>query len=262
MPGPPVFTVIRSGEPGPVSPIEIPSSRSRSNATVCSAVGARCGRIQVGTAICTKMTKARVTAIAGSVRRNTAPRVAPSTTANTAYPTGTMPRIANDTGVRRDGRLPWVLLSAPSSGCDHQVTAKVSTPDGRGGGERRHAELGGQPPGAGDRLGPGQPVGAGLELAGDERRAPEHADDHRCHGDDDDPGVEEVAVGPREVVEDVAVRRGDVGQPWTGRGQDQREGDRDGRDGRGLGAELAPGEPDHRRTSITGPGATARVPSM
>ena len=106
LPGPPVFTVIRSGEPGPVSPIEIPSSRSRSNVTVCSAVGARCARTQVGTAICTKMTTARVMAIAGSVRRSTAPRVAPSTTANTAYPTGTMPRIANDTGVRRDGRLP------------------------------------------------------------------------------------------------------------------------------------------------------------
>ena len=65
---------------------------------------------------------------AGSDRRSTAPRVAPSTTANTAYPTGTTPRIANVTGVMCDGRLPWVLLSAPSSGCDHQVTAKVSTP--------------------------------------------------------------------------------------------------------------------------------------
>ena len=128
LPGPPAFTVIRSGEPGPVSPIEIPSSRSLSKVTVCSAVGARCARIQVGTAICTKMTTARVTAIAGSVRRSTAPRVAPSTTANTAYPTGTMPRIANVTGVRCDGRLPRVLLSAPSSGCDHQVTAKVSRP--------------------------------------------------------------------------------------------------------------------------------------
>ena len=84
LPATPVFTVIRSGEPGPVSPIEIPSSRSRSKVTVCSAVGARCARTQVGTAICTKTTTRRVTAIAGSDRRNTAPRVAPSTTANTA----------------------------------------------------------------------------------------------------------------------------------------------------------------------------------
>ena len=128
-------------------------------------------------------------------------------------------------------------------------------PDRRGRGERRHAELGGQPPGAGDRLGPGQPVGAGLELAGDQRCAPEHTDDRRGHGDDDDPGVEEVAVVRGEVVEDVAVGRGEVGEPWAGGGQDQREGDRDGRDGRGLGPELPPGEPDHRRTSITGPGA-------
>ena len=158
-----------------------------------------------------------------------------------------MPRIANDTGVRRAGRLPWVLLSAPSKGCDHQVTARVSTPTATAAASAVHAELDGQPPGARDRLGPGQPVGAGLELAGDQRRAPEHADDHRRHGDDDDAGVEEVAVVRREVVEDVPVGRGEVGQPWTGRGQDQREGDREGRDGRGLGAELAPGEPDHRQ---------------
>jgi hypothetical protein len=105
-------------------------------------------------------------------------------------------------------------------------------------------------------------VGACLELAGDKWCAPEHADDHRRHGDDDDPGVEEVTVVRREVVEDVPVGRGEVGQPSTGRGQDQRERDREGCDGRGLGAKLAPGEPDHDKTSITGRGVTARLPSM
>ena len=42
--------------------------------------------------------------------------VTPRTSANTAYETGTMPRIANATGVSRDGRLPRVSLWMPSSG--------------------------------------------------------------------------------------------------------------------------------------------------
>ena len=69
-----------------------------------------------------------MSAIAGSDRRSTVPMVTPSATANTAYATGTMPRMANATGVSRAGRLPRVSLSAPSSGADHQVTASVSTP--------------------------------------------------------------------------------------------------------------------------------------
>jgi hypothetical protein len=81
-------------------------------------------------------------------------------------------------------------------------------------------ELDSQPSGAGHALGPGQPVGTRLQLAGDERRAPEHADDRRdgVHDEDarpvhraepagdPDPGPgkhDEVVADPLDVGDQV-----------------------------------------------------------
>ena len=94
----------------------------------CSVGATRWGRIHCGTAICTNVKTTSVTAMAGSVRRRIVPTVTPRTTAKIVYDTGTMPRIANETGVIRAGKLPRVLLSTPSSGRAHQLVARVSTP--------------------------------------------------------------------------------------------------------------------------------------
>ena len=129
LPGLPVLTVSLNGEPGPLSLIEIPSSFS-----LLERDGLLGRRHQVRADPERHRDLHEGDRGEGDRHRRQRPPEhrtrgsTPSTTANTAYPTGTMPRIANDTGVSRDGRLPWVLLSAPSSGCDHQVTARVSSP--------------------------------------------------------------------------------------------------------------------------------------
>ena len=101
--------------------------------------------------------------------------------------------------------------SAPRpAAADHQVTARVSSP-------RRPRPRAAVSPSlvashraAGDALGPDQPMGAGLQFARDQRRAPERADDRRRDGDGDDAGEVEEPVGPGELVEHD--RRGD-GRP-------------------------------------------------
>ena len=67
--------------------------------------------------------------------------------------------------------------------------------------EQRQPELGGQPAAAGDALGPDQPVGAGLQLAGDQRRAPEGAD---------------AAAGATATTTMPAKVRSDRSVPWSG----------------------------------------------
>ena len=52
------------------------------------------------------------------------------------------------------------------------------------GGQAGQRELDHEPPGPGDALCPGQPIGPGLELAGDQRGTPEDADD-RGRGEDE-----------------------------------------------------------------------------
>src|SRR6188768_1227988 len=112
-------------------PVGLPLIESReSSLTVRVTVTGvrRWGRTHSGTATWTKAKIARVTAIAGRERCRMIRTVVPRTTAKTAYPTGTRPRIAKDTGVSRLGRLPRVWLTVPSIGSDHQVTAQVSSP--------------------------------------------------------------------------------------------------------------------------------------
>ena len=66
---------------------------------------------------------------------------------------------------------------------------EAEQPGGGHGGQADQAELDGQPAGPGDALVPGQPEGAGLELAGDQRRAPEDADDRGRDEEDSDAEV-------------------------------------------------------------------------
>src|SRR5450755_3596437 len=144
------------------------------------------------------------------------------------------------------------------------------------GGQSDQAQLDRQPAGAGDALAPGQPEGAGLDLAGDQRRAPEHADDGRRQEHEADADVKQQRVGSAgfELTDEVAgepsaVAVGEAsGDPAGGIQAGQVRaggGEGDGRDGQGggrrdgLGAELAPGQPHHRWASSAGlrPGAAA-----
>ena len=115
----------------------------------------------------------------------------------------------------------------------------------RGGGE--HDELGGEPPAACDPLCPGEPVGPELQLAGEQRRAPERTD-RRRHPDQHRAQELQRRVDRREVL--------------FGRGRDVLPGgDQDDCDDRsrgngdeGLGSGLSPGEPRHDRTAASGAG--------
>src|SRR6266516_3221135 len=139
-------------------------------------------------------------------------------------------------------------------------------PDARRRGGADDGEFGGQPAGAGDRLVEGEAVGAGFEFPGEQGRPPEDPDqggDHMHQGEG--VVVDLVVDAAADLVEEGADRGaavavaggGAAGGPEIGKvvaGHCEGDGD-DGQaaDGDpGLGAELAPGEPDHRVVSNTG----------
>jgi hypothetical protein len=133
------------------------------------------------------------------------------------------------------------------------------------GGQADHAELDRQPPGAADALGPGQPERPGLQLAGDQRGAPEDADDGGSEDDDRDADHVQRRIGtvglqlPDEAAGQTAAAAvmaaadpaGGVQAGQVRAGDGQQDGERhQGRDrGDGLGTELAPAQPDHCCTS-------------
>src|SRR4051812_23588056 len=110
--------------------------------------------------------------MAGTVRRMTMPASTPRTKAKAAYATGTMPRAPKSNGASR-------LVEAVSRWPPRQGRRQAEQSGEGHGGQAEQAELGGQPAGPGGRLGPDQPLGAGLQLAGDQRGAPEDADQRR-----------------------------------------------------------------------------------
>jgi hypothetical protein len=130
--------------------------------------------------------------------------------------------------------------------------------DGHGG-QAPDGELDGQPPGPGNGLVPGQRGGAGLQLAGDQRRAPEQADEEGRQ--EVDPGAEQEQQRISVAVQRHGEPAGQVRaaamaavEPAGGeQGGQVRAGDREHdrvrrhrrEGGNGLGAELPPGEPGH-----------------
>ena len=133
----------------------------------------RCGLIPSGMASWTAAKAASVMAMAGTVRRMSTPggdaegegeRGVADRDDVRARRTAADHRRSNACSVRLDR---GVDRAGPPG--HHQAEQP-----GRGhAGQADQAELDRQPSGAGDALGPGQPEGAGLELAGDQRRAPE-----------------------------------------------------------------------------------------
>jgi hypothetical protein len=92
-------------------------------------------------------------------------------------------------------------------------------------------------------------VGAGFQLAGDQGGTPEGADDRGGDAQHDDPGEEQGAVVVGQHVEDVRVQAGQAGEAGAGDREDECDSGDRGVDRNGLGAELPPGEPDHRSAS-------------
>src|SRR4029450_10208546 len=136
---------------------------------------------------------------------------------------------------------------------------EAAQPRGGHGGQAGEGEFDGQPAGVGDALVPHQPVGAGLELAGEQRRAPEQPDqggqDQHDGGDRQEGALVVVEEQPDEVraATGLGGAGGDpggvvVGQARAGDGEEGGEGGQGGQQHRGRGAELAPGQPDHRWT--------------
>ena len=99
---------------------------------VVSSAGPRWARTTIGTAIWTATKTARVTAIAGTVRRRTIPAVTPTANANAAWPIGAMPRASNIQGeIRESPKNPFApcpLSIAVWIGPDHQVITRLSSP--------------------------------------------------------------------------------------------------------------------------------------
>ena len=182
----------------------------------------------------TATTVARVTAIAATVRRTTSPAVTPTARASTVMPIGTTPRAPKRSGQSRGNAEAGCCPCSPSatassSGPAHHVSARPIEP-ATAAASAGDPELGGEPPGPGDALVPDQPVGAGLELAGDHRRAPEDADDRgddvRQRRPDSEDGL--LGVVRAELVEEVLAADADeVGELRAG----DREGDRGQRQG-------------------------------
>ena len=75
----------------PVGVDPVTASDARLSAEVVRAGGMRWGRTQMGKAMMTAVKTARVTAIAGRVRRIKSPAVTPRANANAAYPAGATP---------------------------------------------------------------------------------------------------------------------------------------------------------------------------
>ena len=142
--------------------------------------------------------------MAGSVRRKSSPVVAPSAKANNAYPAGTNPCRPKAAAPKRF----WFTLSM---GLNHHVTIRLRSPADGGAGQPDEPELDQQPAHAAHALRPGQAEGPRLELAGDERRPPEHPDEdghdeHQRRGQD-----LQLRVGADDRV--VAVAAGAAAGP-------------------------------------------------
>ena len=183
-------------------------------------VGPRCERTSGGTAIWTATKTTSVTAIAGTVRRSTAPDVTPEGEGEGGV--ADRDDAARAEHRRRDPRdaehgvssLPAAIAS--SIGPAHHVTSRLSSPTPSIAAKPIKRELGGQPAGTGDGLVPRQAVRAGLELAGDQRRAPERADDRRRDQQRREADVEDgdlQAVGLQQVEEAGLAGPPEVGQP-------------------------------------------------
>ena len=112
-------------------------------------------------------------------------------------------------------------------------------------------QLGREPAGSGDALGPRQQMGAGFELSSDERCAPERSE--QCGNADEGGAKKAHRLLERRQVGRVARDR------LVGGDEQNHYGDCCKRGQRGLGSELPVREPGHDRTasSDAGPGSLA-----
>ena len=158
---------------------------------------ARWGRTIVGMMICTAMTIANVTAIAGTVRRISSPAATPRANAKAVCPSTTYPRASNTTGVMR-------LKAGDGGGVERaRPPGHRQRDESRGGdrGQADEAELDGQPAAARDALLPDQVLRSGLELTADQWGAPEHAHDDGQGDHEQDESHVGAQAGEEEVVE-------------------------------------------------------------